>query len=76
MKRETCLSFEIRRLVVGQRVRRVQLNRFWTGSKWSYQPEIELENGAILYFTVDEVDDASCYGVRPGVQKGKVPKLS
>lgn len=36
-----------------------------------YDPVFTLDNGARVYFVVDETDNGSCYGIRPYYQRKK-----
>lgn len=56
-----------KRRLVGRRIVDVRLNRFSAGGGrgWTYHPEFILDNGAVVTFSVDEIESASDYGVTP-----------
>lgn len=65
------------RLLVGRKIVAVDLQPFddcdVTGKKikTSYEPRITLDNGAVLTFTVDEIDCGDGYGVYPNYHPKK-----
>jgi len=62
------LSERIRKEIVGQKIKKILLNRFHTGvgdPPYSYDPVIFLEDGTTISFSVAESLDGSTYGVDP-----------
>jgi hypothetical protein len=53
--------------LVGRRIVDVKLNRFSAGGGrgWTYNPVLVLDNGAVVSFSVDEIESAAGYGITP-----------
>ena len=62
------LSEQIRKEIVGRKIKKVLLNRFHTGigePPYSYDPVIFLEDGTTISFSVAETIDGTTYGIDP-----------